>query len=78
MPPHSEAAGAGEGVSPATNSGSAEGDSVLDGITVVGCAAEGTVAVPQTVDSPRIGRDTGKILSTLSPGRVIGFTLAER
>lgn len=38
--------------SSATNSSTAGGDGVLGGITVVGCEAEGTAAIPQTADSP--------------------------
>uniref|UniRef100_A0A4W6F6V3 Sperm associated antigen 9 n=1 Tax=Lates calcarifer TaxID=8187 RepID=A0A4W6F6V3_LATCA len=42
VPPNSEAGPVGDGSSSATNSSSAGGDGVLGGITVVGCAAEGT------------------------------------
>ncbi|XP_042253121.1 C-Jun-amino-terminal kinase-interacting protein 4 isoform X1 [Thunnus maccoyii] len=48
---NSEAGPVGDGSSSATNSSSAGGDSVLGGITVVGCAAEGAAAIPQTADS---------------------------
>ncbi|XP_023278427.1 C-Jun-amino-terminal kinase-interacting protein 4-like isoform X3 [Seriola lalandi dorsalis] len=50
VPPASEAGPAGEGSSSAAGSSSAGGDGVLGGITVVGCEAEGTAAVPQTAD----------------------------
>ncbi|XP_039990819.1 C-Jun-amino-terminal kinase-interacting protein 4 isoform X3 [Xiphias gladius] len=55
VPPNSEAGPAGDGSSSATNSSPEGGDGVLGGITVVGCAAEGTAAVPQTAGSP--GKD---------------------
>ncbi|KAM7371215.1 hypothetical protein PAMP_010704 [Pampus punctatissimus] len=51
-PPPSEAGPVGDGVSSAVNSSSAGGDGMLGGITVVGCAAEGAAAVPQTAASP--------------------------
>lgn len=54
MPPNSVAGPVEDSTLSSTNSSSAGGDSVLGGITVVGCAAEGTAAVPQTVD-----RETG-------------------
>uniref|UniRef100_A0A4W6FAF6 Sperm associated antigen 9 n=1 Tax=Lates calcarifer TaxID=8187 RepID=A0A4W6FAF6_LATCA len=55
VPPNSEAGPVGDGSSSATNSSSAGGDGVLGGITVVGCAAEGTAAVPQTLSRrPRL------------------------
>ncbi|KAM9837654.1 C-Jun-amino-terminal kinase-interacting protein 4 [Aulostomus maculatus] len=41
-----------DGSSPAAKSSTAGDDSVLGGITVVGCDAEGAAAVPQTADSP--------------------------
>ncbi|KAM7382137.1 hypothetical protein PAMA_012822 [Pampus argenteus] len=47
-PPPSEAGPVGDGDSSAVNSSSAGGNGVLGGITVVGCAAEGAAAVPQT------------------------------
>ncbi|XP_069012301.1 C-Jun-amino-terminal kinase-interacting protein 4 isoform X2 [Embiotoca jacksoni] len=53
--PNAEAAPTGDASVPATDSSSAEGDSVLAGITVVGCEAEGATAVPQTADGP--GKD---------------------
>ncbi|XP_071329298.1 C-Jun-amino-terminal kinase-interacting protein 4 isoform X3 [Trachinotus anak] len=56
VPPTSEAGLVGEGGSSAASSSSAGGDSVLGGITVVGCAAEGTAAVPQIADGP--GKET--------------------
>ncbi|XP_026170699.1 C-Jun-amino-terminal kinase-interacting protein 4 isoform X4 [Mastacembelus armatus] len=52
---NSEAGLVGDGSSSSTNSGSAGGDGMLGGITVVGCTAEGAAAVPQTADSP--GKD---------------------
>lgn len=52
--PNSEAGQVGDGILSSTNSSSAGGESVLGGITVVGCVAEGTAAIPQTVD-----RETG-------------------
>ncbi|KAM4623501.1 C-Jun-amino-terminal kinase-interacting protein 4 isoform 2-T2 [Polymixia lowei] len=51
---NSEAGPVGDGsslTSSSANNGSAGGDGVLGGITVVGCAAEGAAAVPQTADS---------------------------
>nr|XP_019938810.1 PREDICTED: C-Jun-amino-terminal kinase-interacting protein 4-like isoform X2 [Paralichthys olivaceus] len=55
VPPNSEAGPVGDGSSLATNSSSAGEDGVLGGITVVGCVAEGSAAIPQTADSP--GKD---------------------
>ncbi|XP_035467609.2 C-Jun-amino-terminal kinase-interacting protein 4 isoform X1 [Scophthalmus maximus] len=52
VPTNSEAGPVGDGSSSATDSSSAGGDGVLGGITVVGCAAEGSAAVPQRADSP--------------------------
>uniref|UniRef100_UPI0037E8562C C-Jun-amino-terminal kinase-interacting protein 4 isoform X3 n=1 Tax=Semicossyphus pulcher TaxID=241346 RepID=UPI0037E8562C len=49
---NSEAEPVGEGTSQSTNNSSSGGDSVLGGITVVGCDAEGATAVPQTALSP--------------------------
>lgn len=49
---NSELGPVGDGGSSAANSSSAVSDSMLEGITVVGCAAEGAAAVPQTADSP--------------------------
>lgn len=48
MPPNSEVGPVGDGNSSATSTSSTGGDSVLGGITVVGCEAEGVTAVPQT------------------------------
>nr|XP_020442964.1 C-Jun-amino-terminal kinase-interacting protein 4-like isoform X3 [Monopterus albus] len=59
VPPTSETEPAGDGSSPSTCSSSAGGNGVFRGITVVGCAAEGTAAVPQTADSPRKDGETG-------------------
>jgi len=42
----------GDGSLTADSSSSAGGDSVLGGITVVGCEAEGATAVPQTAERP--------------------------
>ncbi|XP_055360153.1 C-Jun-amino-terminal kinase-interacting protein 4 isoform X2 [Betta splendens] len=58
VPQHAESGPAGKVIPSGTRSSSAEGDSVLDGITVVGCTAEGTVAAPQTADSPRNDRQS--------------------
>lgn len=57
VPPNSEVGPAGDDILSSANSSSAGDDSVLGGITVVGCAAEGTAAVAQTAD---IG--TGRML----------------
>ncbi|XP_030629108.1 C-Jun-amino-terminal kinase-interacting protein 4 [Chanos chanos] len=49
--PQGKESGQGEGASATSktaNSGSTGAEGVLDGITVVGCSAEGTVAIPQT------------------------------
>lgn len=48
-----------DGSSQSTNTSPAGGDSVLGGITVVGCEAEGTAAVPQTAVSPGDDGETG-------------------
>uniref|UniRef100_A0AAX7V176 C-Jun-amino-terminal kinase-interacting protein 4 n=1 Tax=Astatotilapia calliptera TaxID=8154 RepID=A0AAX7V176_ASTCA len=48
VPPNSEVGPVGDGNSSATSTSSTGGDSVLGGITVVGCEAEGVTAVPQT------------------------------
>lgn len=48
MPPNSEVGPVGDGNFSATSTSSTGGDSVLGGITVVGCEAEGVTAVPQT------------------------------
>nr|XP_046232185.1 C-Jun-amino-terminal kinase-interacting protein 4 isoform X2 [Scatophagus argus] len=53
--PNPETGPAGDGGSQSASSGSAGGDSMLGGITVVGCEAEGVAAVPQTAVSP--GKD---------------------
>ncbi|KAK2820907.1 hypothetical protein Q5P01_023866 [Channa striata] len=58
VPPNSEGGPLGQGISLSTNNSSGGGDGVLEGITVVGCAAEGTSAVPQTADSPAKDRET--------------------
>ncbi|XP_061564447.1 C-Jun-amino-terminal kinase-interacting protein 4-like [Cololabis saira] len=50
--PSSEAGPGADGSLSETTNGSADGDSVLGGITVVGCEAEGGTAVPRTADSP--------------------------
>lgn len=50
--PKTEAALAGNGESQSTNSSSAGGDCMLEGITVVGCEAEGVGAVSQTAVIP--------------------------
>lgn len=60
MSPNSEAGPVGDGGSAETNSSSAGGDSVLEGITVVGCDAEGVSAIPQTADSPGKDGESGK------------------
>lgn len=60
VPPAAEGGAEGEGSSSAASSCSAEGGSVLGGITVVGCAAEGTAAVPQTADSAARDGEPGK------------------
>ncbi|XP_035000913.1 C-Jun-amino-terminal kinase-interacting protein 4 isoform X3 [Hippoglossus stenolepis] len=57
VPPNSEAGPVEDGSSSATNSSSTGEEGVLGGITVVGCEAEGSVAIPQTADSP--GKDGG-------------------
>uniref|UniRef100_A0A669C202 C-Jun-amino-terminal kinase-interacting protein 4 n=1 Tax=Oreochromis niloticus TaxID=8128 RepID=A0A669C202_ORENI len=49
VPPNSEVGPVGDGNSSATSTSSTGGDSVLGGITVVGCEAEGVTAVPQTI-----------------------------
>uniref|UniRef100_A0A8D3EEP4 C-Jun-amino-terminal kinase-interacting protein 4 n=1 Tax=Scophthalmus maximus TaxID=52904 RepID=A0A8D3EEP4_SCOMX len=64
VPTNSEAGPVGDGSSSATDSSSAGGDGVLGGITVVGCAAEGSAAVPQRADSP--GNDGEMIFSAES------------
>uniref|UniRef100_A0A665VH60 Sperm associated antigen 9 n=1 Tax=Echeneis naucrates TaxID=173247 RepID=A0A665VH60_ECHNA len=51
VPPTSEVGPVGDSSSSAASKSSVGGDSVLGGITVVGCAADGTTAVPQTADS---------------------------
>uniref|UniRef100_A0A8D2ZQ64 C-Jun-amino-terminal kinase-interacting protein 4-like n=1 Tax=Scophthalmus maximus TaxID=52904 RepID=A0A8D2ZQ64_SCOMX len=61
VPTNSEAGPVGDGSSSATDSSSAGGDGVLGGITVVGCAAEGSAAVPQRADSPGNDGEAGKI-----------------
>ncbi|CAG5911688.1 unnamed protein product [Menidia menidia] len=50
--PNSEAGTVGDARPPAEGSSSTEGDSVLEGITVVGCEAEGATAIPQTAERP--------------------------
>uniref|UniRef100_A0A3B4WD75 C-Jun-amino-terminal kinase-interacting protein 4 n=1 Tax=Seriola lalandi dorsalis TaxID=1841481 RepID=A0A3B4WD75_SERLL len=60
VPPASEAGPAGEGSSSAAGSSSAGGDGVLGGITVVGCEAEGTAAVPQTADGSGTDGEPGE------------------
>ncbi|KAM9716636.1 C-Jun-amino-terminal kinase-interacting protein 4 isoform 2-T2 [Menidia menidia] len=50
--PNSEAGTVGDARPPAEGSSSTEGDSVLEGITVVGCEAEGATAIPQTAEHP--------------------------
>uniref|UniRef100_A0A3Q1IUU5 Uncharacterized protein n=1 Tax=Anabas testudineus TaxID=64144 RepID=A0A3Q1IUU5_ANATE len=50
VPPNSEVGPAGDDILSSANSSSAGDDSVLGGITVVGCAAEGTAVVAQTAD----------------------------
>ncbi|XP_029932934.1 C-Jun-amino-terminal kinase-interacting protein 4 isoform X1 [Myripristis murdjan] len=53
VPQNSEAGPVGDGclsTADSANSSSAGGDGMLEGITVVGCAAEGTVAIPQTAE----------------------------
>nr|XP_054604935.1 C-Jun-amino-terminal kinase-interacting protein 4 isoform X2 [Nothobranchius furzeri] len=50
LSPTSEEGPAADGILSAANSCSEGGDDVLGGITVVGCNAEGAVAVPQTAD----------------------------
>lgn len=49
---NAEAGPVGEGSSSAASSSPTDCDSVLGGITVVGCTAEGAAAIPQTADSP--------------------------
>ncbi|XP_066519376.1 C-Jun-amino-terminal kinase-interacting protein 4 isoform X2 [Hoplias malabaricus] len=63
---NSEAVGA-EGASPvgtAVNNYSSNSEGVLDGITVVGCSVEGTVAIPQTAsaNSAEDSEDSGVVL----------------
>lgn len=58
--PNAETGPAGDGGSQLANSSSAGGDGVLGGITVVGCEAEGAVAVPQTAVSPGKDGETGQ------------------
>lgn len=57
---NSETGLAGDGRSQSTNSSSAGGDGALGGITVVGCEAEGALAVPQTAVSQENDGETGE------------------
>uniref|UniRef100_A0A3P8UF74 Sperm associated antigen 9 n=1 Tax=Cynoglossus semilaevis TaxID=244447 RepID=A0A3P8UF74_CYNSE len=57
VPLQPEEGAAGDLSSPLTSSSSAGGDSVLGGITVVGCAAEGSAAVPQSADGSEKGEN---------------------
>ncbi|KAK2885074.1 C-Jun-amino-terminal kinase-interacting protein 4 isoform X2 [Channa argus] len=58
VPPNTEAGLLGEDILSSTNDSSAGDDSMLGGITVVGCAAKGTAAVPQTGYSPENDSET--------------------
>ncbi|XP_072523946.1 C-Jun-amino-terminal kinase-interacting protein 4 isoform X2 [Salminus brasiliensis] len=67
VPADSEAGGA-EGTSQAgtaANNNSAGSEGVLDGITVVGCSVEGTVAIPQTASANSVEdfEDSGEMLA---------------
>uniref|UniRef100_A0AAR2J3X2 C-Jun-amino-terminal kinase-interacting protein 4 n=1 Tax=Pygocentrus nattereri TaxID=42514 RepID=A0AAR2J3X2_PYGNA len=71
VPANSELGGA-EGASQAgsaANSNLTGSEGVLDGITVVGCSVEGTVAIPQTASAHSVeeSEDSGNIASTQSP-----------
>uniref|UniRef100_A0A665VID8 C-Jun-amino-terminal kinase-interacting protein 4 n=1 Tax=Echeneis naucrates TaxID=173247 RepID=A0A665VID8_ECHNA len=61
VPPTSEVGPVGDSSSSAASKSSVGGDSVLGGITVVGCAADGTTAVPQTADSTGKDGETGEM-----------------
>ncbi|KAI4904753.1 hypothetical protein NFI96_025112 [Prochilodus magdalenae] len=64
VPANSEA-GAAEGASQASsaaNTNSTGSESVLDGITVVGCSVEGTVAIPQTASANSVEESEGNVL----------------
>uniref|UniRef100_A0A8B9KR94 C-Jun-amino-terminal kinase-interacting protein 4 n=1 Tax=Astyanax mexicanus TaxID=7994 RepID=A0A8B9KR94_ASTMX len=66
VPADSEASGA-EGTSQAetaVNNNSTVSEGVLDGITVVGCSVEGTVAIPQTASANSVEESEDSVLQT--------------